>query len=165
MENRTMAEHPLRASMREWLPQIDFGVMHYGFAPHGRDYVLILQAMGTYELILTHVVESHYETRVHDDVWPISWDDCLTDYAAWEAAGKPEGYVWGTNGSLAYPGLEAPDDDPTAARWSRRLGKSMFFLALETDRFRLSLIFHDARIRKLSDDDSAVRRVLNPLPI
>jgi len=42
-------------------------------------------------------------------------DDRLTDYVEWEAAGKPDGYVWGRNWSLAYPGLEAPDDDPTAA--------------------------------------------------
>ena len=75
--------------MREWLPEIDFGVMHHGFAPHGRDYVLILQAGGTYELILTHVVELQYETRVQDQVWPKSWDDRLTDYAARAAAGNP----------------------------------------------------------------------------
>jgi hypothetical protein len=91
------------------------------------------------------------------------WDDCLTDYATWKAAGEPDGYVWGTNWSLAYPGLDTPDDDPVAARWSQRLGKPMFFLALETDRFRLSLVFHDVRVRKLSDDDSTVRQVLIPL--
>jgi hypothetical protein len=159
-----MAEHPMRKPMREWLPKIDFGVLDHGFAPHGRDYVLVLQAAGTYELILTHVVELHYETRVADVDWPASWDDYLTNYAAWEAAGKPDGYVWGTNWSLAYPGLDVPDDDPIAARWSQRLGKPMFFLALETDRFRLSVVFHDVRTRKLSDDDSTVGRVLIPLP-
>ena len=58
-----MAEHPLRKPMREWLPELDFGVMHHGFAPHGRDYVLVLRAAGTYEMMLTHVVEMHYETR------------------------------------------------------------------------------------------------------
>ena len=120
--------------------------------------------MGTYELILTHVVELHYETRVHDEVWPKSWDDCLTDYAAWEAAGEPDGYVWGTNWSLAYPGFDTPDDDPVATQWSQRLGKQMFFLALVTDRFRLSLVFHDVRTRKLSEDDATIRQVLIPLP-
>src|ERR1700694_1596964 len=159
-----MTAHPLRKPMREWLPEIDFGVMHHGFAPHGRDYVLILQAAGTYELTLTHVVELHYETRVHDRVWPVSWDDGLTDYATWEAVGKPEGYLWATNWSLAYPGLDTPDDDPTAARWSERLGKSTHAMVVETDRFRLSIIFHNALTRKLSDDDSTVRQVLIPLP-
>jgi hypothetical protein len=138
--------------------------MHHGLAPHGRDYFLILQAVGTYELTLTHVVEFHYETRVRDDVWPVSWDDRLTDYAAWEAEGAPAGYVWGTNWSLAYPGLEAPDHDAKAEHWSERLGKPMFAAIIETDRFRLSIIFHSARTRKLSDDSSTVRKVLIPLP-
>lgn len=90
-----MPENPLRKPMREWLPDVDFAVMRHEFTPHGRDYVLILQAAATYELTLTHVVELHYDTRVRDDVWPLSWDDRLTDYAVWEAAGKPEGYLWG----------------------------------------------------------------------
>jgi hypothetical protein len=79
----------MRKPMQDWLPEIDFGVMSHGFAPHGRDYVLIVQAAGTYEVTLTHVVELHYETRVHDEVWPTSWDDRLTNYAEWEAAGNP----------------------------------------------------------------------------
>lgn len=161
-----MAEHPLRKLMREWLPEIDFGVMSHGFAPHGRDYVLVLQTSGSYpyagtwELALTHVVELHYETRLPDGLWLTSWDDCLTDYAEWEAAGKPGGFLWGANWSNAYPGLDVPDDDPVAARWSQRLGKPMFFVALETAQFRLSIVFHDVRTRKLSDDDSTIRQAI-----
>jgi hypothetical protein len=150
--------------MRKWLPEFDFGVMHHGLAPHGRDYILILQAAGTFELTLSHVVELHYETRVHDQVWSASWDDRLTDYATWESAGKPEGYLWGTNWSLAYPGLDTPDDDISAAQWSERLGKAMYAMAIETDRFRLSMIFHSAATRKLSDEDSTIRQVLIPFP-
>jgi hypothetical protein len=40
----------------------------------------------------------------------------------------------------------------------------MYAMAVETDRFRLSTIFHSALTRKLSDDDSTVRQVLIPLP-
>ncbi len=156
-------EHPLRQPMREWLPEIDFAVMHHGFAPHGRDYVLILQVAGTYELTLTHVVDLRYETRVRDEVWPWSWDDNLIDYSTWEAAGEPDGYVWGTNWSLAYPGLTVPDDDPTAARWSERIGKPMYATTLKTDRFSLSIIFHSAVTKKLSNDSSTLQQAFNPL--
>ncbi|MBA3812340.1 MAG: hypothetical protein H0X27_11990 [Caulobacteraceae bacterium] len=158
-----MAENPLRGEMREWLPEFDFGVMSHGFAPHGRDYVFILQAAGTYELTLTHVVELNYQTRVRDDVWPISWNDTLIDYSRWEAEGSPDGYVWGTNWSLADPGLDAPNDDRVASKWSERLGLPMYAMSVETDRFRLSMVFHEARSTKLSDDASVVSRVLNPL--
>ena len=156
-------EHPLQPIMREWLPEIDFGVLRHGFAEHGRDYKFVLQAGGTYELTLTHVVELHFETRVRDDVWPESWDDVFTDYSAWETTGHPEGYVFGANWSLGYPGLETPEDHPGAQRWSERLKQPMHYVAFETDLFWLSAIFHSARTAKLSDQNSPLERVLNPL--
>lgn len=137
--------------------------MSHGFAPHGRDYVFIIEIGGTYELTLTHVVDLHVETRVRDDVWPESWDDVFTDYSVWEAAGHPEGYVWGSNWSLAYPGLYVPNEDPAAERWSERLGKSMFAASIETDRFKISAVFHSAQARKLSDHSPTISKVLNPL--
>lgn len=158
-----MAANPLRAVMQAWLPEFDFAVLRHGFADHGRDYAFIVQTGGTYELVLTHVVEMHYETRVRDDVWPESWDDRLTDWAEWQAAGQPDGYVWGSNWSLAYPGLEVPDHDPAAAKWAERLGKRMHAMAIETDRFRISMVFHEVRSKKISDDNSILDRVLIPL--
>jgi hypothetical protein len=157
-----MSAHPMMEVIAEWLPESDFALLQHGFAPHGRDYVLVLQADGTYALTLTHVVELHIETRVRDDVWPISWDDVFLDHGAWKAAGEPGGYVWGTNWSLAYPGLEALADHPEAARWSKRLGKAMHFAAIETDRLRLSAIFHSVRWRKLSDENAPLDKVLIP---
>jgi hypothetical protein len=40
----------------------------------------------------------------------------------------------------------------------------MYAMTVGTDRFSLSIIFHSVRTRKLSDDASTVRQVLNPLP-
>ena len=160
--------NPLKKHTQDWLPEIDFGLMTHGFAPHGRDYVLIVAVGGatggaTYELTLTHVVSLHYETTVGDDVWPRSWDDAFTDYEAWIEAGEPDGYVWGTNWSLAYPGLTAHDDDPEAVEWSRRLSRPMYRATIETDRLRLSVIFHDAHVREIADDAPSVRQMLIPL--
>lgn len=159
-----MAKNPLSAFLSDWLPEVDFGVLQHGFAPHGRDYILILQAAATYEVTLTHVVEAHYETRVADEVWPVSWGDILTDYTAWEAAGSPDGYVWGNNWSLAYPGVSAPESSPAADGWTARLGRPMWAASVETDRFKLSIIFHSARAKKLSDDNSLVGSVLSAMP-
>lgn len=156
-------KHPITKATDEWLPEFDFALLSHGMANHGRDYVMTVQAGGSYELTLTHVVEVHMETRVRDDVWPPSWGDAFIDYAAWQAAGEPEGYVWGTNWSLAYPGLDAPADEPKAAEWSQRLGKPMFYMAVETDRLRLSLIFHDVRWVRVSDENSMLDKMLIPL--
>jgi hypothetical protein len=63
----------------------------------------------------------------------------------------------------AFPGLGVLDDDPEAAKWSERPGRQMYAMAVETDRFRLSAIFHGIRYRKLSAEAPFVERVLIPL--
>jgi hypothetical protein len=157
------AHHPLQRALDEWLPEIDFAVLSHGLLPHGRDYGFTVQAHATYRLNFTHVVEIAYLIRVADDVLTRSWDDHFTDYAAWETAGEPEGYVWGTNWSLAFPGVELLHDDASATDWSRRLGHSMFAARIETDRFNMRLVFHDVVWEKLSDDRSLIDQVLIPL--
>jgi hypothetical protein len=168
MEKHMDALNPLAEHLLEWLPEIDVAVLGHGFAAHGRDYSFVIQDStgpkpGTYELIFTHVVQFALETRVRDDVWPISWDDVFLDYQQWQAAGEPSGYLWGANWSLAYPGFEAPDDSPEALAWSQRLGKQMHAMSLETERFRIALIFHAVRVRRISDDTSTVSQVIIPI--
>lgn len=60
-------------------------------------------------------------------------------------------------------GLYVAEDDPTAAQWSERLGQQMYAMAVETDRFKISIIFHQVRQRKLSDKARVVGQVLIPL--
>lgn len=155
--------NPISVLLNGTLADCDFGVMEHGFAPHGRDYRFVIQDglcrdPGTYELIFTHVVDLHYKTRIGENSWQISWADEFTDFAAWEAAGEPEGYVFGTNWSLAYPGIKVPHASPEAEDWSKRLRRPMYSASIETDRFCISLIFSEVRHRKLSDETRVVRQ-------
>jgi hypothetical protein len=161
--------HPLRRLLDEWLPDIDFGVMAHGFREHGRDYVLCIEVSkadvrpGQYELVFTHVVSFNYQTRVPAETWSESWDDRFTDFDSWEESGQPEGYVWGTNWSLANPGIAAIDDSQEASNWAAETGKQFFEAVLETDRFAMALVFHDIRVNKISDDAEIVSQVIIPL--
>ena len=151
------------------MPQMDFGVMNQGFKDHGRDYFFIVQiggelGPGTYELVFSHVVQLNYETRVGPEVWQRSWGDEFTDYAAWEAAGEPDGYVFGTNWSLAYPGVTILEGNREAVSWSDRLGRQMHAAQIETDRFSIELVYCDVQLRQLSSDASTISRVVIPLP-
>jgi hypothetical protein len=161
-------EHPLQKLLDGTLSEYDFGVLEHGFVPHGRDYRFVIQDSlckdpGTYELTFTHVVDLKYETRVADKVWLISWGDEFTDYARWTASGEPDGYVFGTDWSLAYPGIDIPVASPEALRWSERLQRQMHSATITTDRFCISLLFGGVRHRKLSDETRVVRQVLIPL--
>ena len=159
--------HPV-TQLLDWLPDCDFAVLTHGWAPHGRDYYVEIEHSGYNEpgrhrLIFTHVVELWLRTAVRDDVWPHSWSDEFTDYQAWEQAGEPGGYVWGTNWSLAYPGLEAVEPSPKAVRWAERVQHPMHEATLETDRFNLGLIFHDLRTEKIDGQTDLISKVIIPL--
>lgn len=161
--------NPLRQLFEEWLVPCDFAVLHHGFEPHGRDYSLVLQiptvfkGPGTYKLTFTHVPDLKYETRVSDDSWQGSWEDTFIDYQVWTDAGEPSGYVWGTNWSDGYPGLSIVENSPNAERWSKRIGKPYFEAELKTDRFQISIIYHDVHGKRLSDDASLMDRVVVPV--
>jgi hypothetical protein len=159
--------HPLDELLK-WLPEVDFAVIEHRFASHGRDYVMIIEDClssnrGQHEIIFTHCVRADYDTRVRDDVWPKSWSDEFTDYERWTAAKEPDGYVWGTKWSLAYPGIRAVRDSAQAAEWCKRLGTQMFEATLETDRFFLRMIFHSVRSRKINDRTETITQVIHPL--
>ena len=167
MSNDTTG-HPLANFLNGTLSEYDFGVLEHGFVPHGRDYRFVIQDSlcrdpGTYELTFTHVVDLKYETRVGEKVWQISWTDEFTDYARWKASGEPDGYVFGTDWSLGYPGIRILLASPEAQDWSKRLQRPMYSASIETDRFYISLVFSEAHHRKLSDETGAVRKVLIPL--
>jgi hypothetical protein len=166
---KSMSDNPLTELLKGALSEFDFGVLEHGFAPHGRDYRFLIQDSlcndpGTYELIFTHVVGLKYETRVGEKIWSMSWADEFTDYARWKASGEPEGYVFGTDWSVAYPGISILLASPETQDWSNRLQRPMYSASVETDRFCISLVFSEARHRKVSDEVGVVRQVLIPLP-
>jgi len=150
-------------------PLFDIAVLHHGFVPYLRDYELLTETDwagdlgGRYQYLFTHCVAVSYETRVLDHVWPRSWSDEFIDYQHWLDAGEPEGYVWGANWALAYPGWEFVEDSERAREWTERLGQSMYEGVLETNAYYLRLVFHDVRITKISDETGLMRQVSIPL--
>jgi hypothetical protein len=159
--------HPV-TQLLEWFPQCDFAVLGHGFTEYGRDYQVFVETQygkdpGRGILLFTHVTEAHVTTAVRDDVWPRSWDDVFTDYAAWQQAGEPDGYVWGSNWSLAYPGMEPVEPSEKAAGWAARLGCEMYEATITSDRFALGLVFHGIRWQKIDDRTDIVSKVMIPL--
>ncbi len=113
--------------------------------------------------MFTHCVQADCQTRVSDEAWVKSWDDVFLNYEKWEAAGEPDGYVWGTNWSNAYPGLTIVEHSEIAAAWTERIGKPFYELKMETDRFFIRVIFHDIQYRKLSESTETISAVTIPL--
>lgn len=154
-------------------PLLDVAVLSHGFAPHMRDYDLLIEAMwgrkewgdakGRYLCRFTHCPEAHVVTSVGDETWRQSWADIFIDYAEWEKGGEPEGYVWGVRWSLADPGMKYVENSEAAAKWSQRFGKEMHEAEIETNAFTLRLVFHDFSIEKLSGEVGVIDKILIPL--
>lgn len=162
-----MAPHPLERLL-SWFPDRDFAVLDHGFLPHGRDYSLVVESAlgkdpGRHRVQFTHTAVATYVTAVADELWQKSWSDTFVDYDAWERAGTPPGYIWGTNWSLADGGIKAVEPSPLAEMWTERLGKQMYEVRLETDRFSLVVVFHGLRTAKIDDRTDTISQVIAPV--
>lgn len=145
----------------------DSGIVSHGFAPFLRDYDVVVDApaakpdgsgsyiSGRYRYRFTHCVEAVARTVLTAEDWRKSWDDVLTDYGAWERAGSPEGYVWGVEWALAYPGMSYVGQSERARRWTEGVGREMHEVRIESNALDLTLVFHDLRVDQLAIGDPA----------
>ncbi len=148
-------------------PLFDSAIVRHGFAPYMRDYDVIVEVPaakpdgsgsyieGQYRYRFTHCVEAHVVTTVKPETWKVSWGDDFIDYAAWEEAECPEGYVWGVEFSDAYPGAKRILDSERAISWTEALGRRMHEIEVETNAFLIRLVCHDLRIDQLAVGDPA----------
>jgi hypothetical protein len=158
------------ADLRERLAQLfDLPILRHGIAPYQRDYLIETEIggdsdrRGRYLFTFTHCVLANLSTTVRDDPWRASWDDLFIDYAAWKRAGEPDGFIWGTNWSMAYPGPHYVENSQLAEGWASRLGHPMHEAFIETEAFKLQLVFHDLRTQRTGDEVSVYDRVTFPI--
>jgi hypothetical protein len=152
----------------------DNAIVSHGYAPYMRDYDIIAEVVapvpgaeenyieGRYRYRFTHCPEVSITTAVSEKAWRESWDDTFTDLTAWRNAGEPDGFVWGVCWADAYPGMFYVDDSQTAISWSRRLGREMHEVRVETNAFTIRLVCHELRRYKMAEGDP-VTQELTPL--
>jgi hypothetical protein len=147
-----MTVEEIRKALQE--PLFDSAIVRHGFAPFFRDYDLVA-CIKEHQFLyrFSHCTAAWITTAVADSLWRESWDDIYIDHAAWERAGAPSGYVWGVYYLLAYPGATYVENSELASDWSRKLGKQMHEVRIETNGHDIGLIFHDLSVRELREGD------------
>jgi hypothetical protein len=132
----------------------DQSLLFHGFAEHMRDYDLYIYATADpstgiqpahLRYRFTHCVVANITTTVRDDVWPRSLDERLIDY---DTAIKEEvdGYVWGVNWQMLYPGIALVERSALAAEWAARLGFDLREAVIEGNGHLMQLVFRDLSI-------------------
>jgi hypothetical protein len=143
----------------------DVVIIAHGFKPYKREYYFQIETDwddpqgGQYLLTFTHCYELRYEIAADVKILLQSWDDVFIDYEEHRKAGEPEGYVYGTNWSLAYPGFSLDKGSENGKRWSEKLNKSMQEATLETEIFKMNFVFHDWKITKTGDSNQLIKKV------
>jgi hypothetical protein len=161
----------------EGWPLFDGAIVEHHFTPYMRDYDVIVDTCaaapddsgsyleGQYRFRFTHCVFAAVASTVADGTWACSWADHFTDYQTWEKAGEPEGYVWGVNWQNVYPGARYVTNSEAAADWSRRLGRTMHEVEIETNAQLIRLIFHRLLLHKIAQGDYTTRILSDIEPI
>ncbi len=135
-------------------PLFDSLIVRHGFTSFLRDYDVVAYIKEHQFLYrFSHCTSAWITTAVADRFWQQSWDDIYTDYASWERAGSPEGYLWAVCYSAAYPGAAYVDNSELAREWSLKVGKPMHEVRIETNSHNIGLIFHDLSVRELKESD------------
>lgn len=150
-------------------PFHDSSIVRHHFTPYMRDYDIVVEAQadardgsvfyseGRYRFRFTHCVIADVLSTVEDQAWAQSWSNEFTDYAAWERAGEPPGYVWGVEYMEAYPGARYLPDSELSADWARRLGRAMHEVEIRSNAHLIRLVFHRLLLHKVAHGDPATR--------
>jgi hypothetical protein len=127
----------------------DQAIVFHGFADYMRDYEVVVYATAdprtgivpehlTYRF--THCVRATVTSAVSPDIWARSLDERLIDY---ETGVDLDGYVWGVNWQVLYPGLKLLPPSPETERWSASVGIPFHEASIETNGHNISLVFSD----------------------
>jgi hypothetical protein len=135
----------------------DVAILRHGFSKYNRDYDFLFEANttdGSKQLLLRfkHVYELSYVTSLETETLKVSTNDNFTDYKKWQETGEKEGFVWGVNYALAYPGFNVLDNSVKADKWAKDLGFEMFNVTLETETYKIDFVTSDFEIVKLTHD-------------
>ena len=134
----------------------DNTIYNHAFTDYMRDYQLLARlhvgtgSPGTYTYLFQGCVEVVYELRLPTEAF--SMHELFLDCQRWKSAGSPSGFVWGVKYATVYPGWKYVDPSPRAAQWSQRFNIPLHEVTIETNVYRLSLIFHDLIVTKLETE-------------
>ena len=130
----------------------DQAIQFHGFAAHMRDYDVFIYATADQRTGIqpdhlryrfTHCVRATATSALTPPIWTKSLDERLIDYSSGRDL---DGYVWGVNWQMLYPGASLVEESSEAQRWADELGIPFHEARIETNGHDLSLIFSDLRV-------------------
>jgi len=162
-------------TVREILERESFGdaaILRHGFVDYMRDYELIVEGrdpvsrQDRHRYLFVGTVEVAYELCLPRHAIESFSDDLVPSGADLANIGVSQGFVWGVRWAESYPGLKYRADGPRAQHWSAVLGRRMHEVSIETNVYRLQLVFAGIRHASLgaAKDANSTRQEDVPIP-
>lgn len=95
--------------------------------------------------LFRYCVQANCTTTVPAKIWRDSLDDRLINY---DTGIDLDGYVWGVNRQLLYPGATLITDSPTAHQWTKTIGIDFHEVRIQTNAHDLTLVFSDLHVQE-----------------
>lgn len=130
----------------------DQALVFHGFTKYMRDYEMVIQLSADpstgipteyFRYVFVNCVQANASTALTPQTWSESLDERLINY---KTGVDLDGYVWGVEWQLLYPGFSLVDDSEPARSWSTNLGIPFYEVLVETNGHDVSLVFSDLRI-------------------
>lgn len=132
----------------------DQALLRHGFVDYMRDYELIIHTTADpatrieptqLRYLFRYCVQANCTTTVPAKIWRDSLDDRLINY---DTGIDLDGYVWGVNRQLLYPGATLITDSPTAHQWTKTIGIDFHEVRIQTNAHDLTLVFSDLHVQE-----------------
>ena len=127
----------------------DGAITSHGFAPFMRDYLIEVERWtdsedgAPYTYSFTHCVFVEVTSLLSSHTWTQSWTT-PTDLAEWERSGN-SGFAWGVAWADVQGAGIVPDSE-RALTWGRQVGHEMHEAVIETQVYRLTLVYHELAV-------------------
>jgi hypothetical protein len=162
-------------TVRELLKREDFfdaAILRHGFVDYMRDYEILVGGRDgpphtdVHRYLFVGCAEAFYETAIE----PRAFNTSLRDANVFAGPDYPEedipdGFVWGVRYANAYPGLTYVEDGKRAAHWAAAMSRPMHEVLIETEAYRLRIVFADVRHEHLGREGEGAPPRSNDLPI
>ena len=136
---------------------LDHALVYHAFTRYMRDYELIVYVTADprtgippvhLRYLFRYCVEALVESTVAVDTWRRSLDERLIRY---DTGVDLDGYVWGVNSHVLYPGMSVMSPSARAEKWSADIGIDFQEVHIESNAHNISLIFSDLSVTEVGE--------------
>jgi hypothetical protein len=135
----------------------DSDLIYHGFTKYTRDYELFVynsvdprsgSTSWHDRYFFRMCTEADVRSRVRAEVWATSLDDGLLERH--RATRDDEGYVWGVQSQVLYPGATLIEESVRARHWEQEVGVPFHEVLIEANAQTISLVFAELQVARVS---------------